>query len=83
MTVRRGHILPLVAALLVAGAPAFAQAPAPTPAPSQVFSKLSDAEIAERVQAVIDRFKGRRELVGLSIAVGYERGRSGRAAQHR
>lgn len=62
-----------VATLLIAAAPAYAQ-PAPAkPAAAldgaPVFAGLSDAEVARRVQAVIDELKTRPEFVGLSVAV--------------
>ncbi|MXO59542.1 serine hydrolase [Altererythrobacter salegens] len=55
MTSRKGV---LVAALLAASAPAHAE-----------FSQLSDAEIAARVQTVVEQVMARPEAVGLSIAV--------------
>jgi CubicO group peptidase (beta-lactamase class C family) len=39
------------------------------PAQEQVFGKLSDAEVARRVQAVVDRYKARPEFAALSVAV--------------
>jgi D-alanyl-D-alanine carboxypeptidase len=65
---------PLLAALLVACAsaswPASAQTVAVGAAAKPFFTTLSDAEVATRVQTVIDRFKDQPEMVGLSIAVG-------------
>jgi D-alanyl-D-alanine carboxypeptidase len=58
----------LCAALLMGGAPATGQVT--TPKQALIFSKLSDAEIAKRVQLVLDRLKTRPEMVGLSIGIG-------------
>lgn len=57
----------LAAALVLAAPQAHAQDAQSQPA--QVLAKLSDAEIARRVDAVIDRFRSRPEFVGLSVAV--------------
>lgn len=64
----------LAAGALVASLPAQAQVTfqvqqtAPSPE-AQVFARLSDAEVAARVQAVIDEFSTHPEFVGLSVAV--------------
>lgn len=62
-----------VATLLIAASPAVAQgaaqASATTSKAAQVFADLSDAEVARRVQAVIDEIETRPEFVGLSVAV--------------
>src|SRR5690348_14777682 len=62
-----GFVSVAVAALIVA-APAMAQEAAPAPQ-AQVFAKLSDAEVARRVQAAVDRYKARPEFAALSVAV--------------
>jgi CubicO group peptidase (beta-lactamase class C family) len=36
---------------------------------AKFYAKLSDADVAKRVQAVIDRYEARPEFVGLSVAV--------------
>jgi CubicO group peptidase (beta-lactamase class C family) len=70
---RFGSLIAVAVALIVA-APTFAQ-PAQLPATSatgnsvQFYAGLSDAAVAKRVQAVIDRYKARPEFVGLSVAV--------------
>src|SRR6478736_1799702 len=73
MTIRKS--LPLLAlALLAVASPTLAQQAQP-PATSAAgndatfYAGLSDAAIAGRVQAVIDRYKARPEFVGLSVAV--------------
>lgn len=68
--VHRKRIEWLCAALVLTGASAPLSAQATKPTQAQTFAKLSDAEIAKRVQAVIDRLKTRPEMVGLSVAVG-------------
>jgi CubicO group peptidase (beta-lactamase class C family) len=57
-----------LAASLAAASPGMAQVAA-QPAQEQVFGKLSDAEVARRVQAVVDRYKARPEFAALSVAV--------------
>jgi CubicO group peptidase (beta-lactamase class C family) len=70
---RKSLSLFATAALAVAS-PTFAQ-PLQPPATSaagddaKIYAGLSDAAVARRVQAVIDRYKARPEFVGLSVAV--------------
>ncbi len=68
--------LTLLAAALLAVNPAVisraaaqAQEPPAAAGETQVFTGLSDAEVAARVQAAVDRYKARPEFVGLSVAV--------------
>lgn len=65
-------VVPFAAALVLAG-PVASQTPAPTAVrhetPAAIFARLTGAQIASRVQAVIDQVKTRPEFVGLSVAV--------------
>ena len=58
---------------LLAGAPAHSQPASPkasaTAPATPVFARLSDAEIARRVQTVVKRYQPRPEFVGLFVAV--------------
>jgi len=65
----------LAAGALVVSLPVQAQVAGPAhdpaaPSPeAQVFARLSDAELERRVSAVLERFHGSPEFVGLSVAV--------------
>lgn len=70
MRLRLFALIALAAAAPVAAqAPAGAAAAAGPESPAAVFARLSDAQIASRVQAVVDEIATHPEFVGLSVAV--------------